>query len=238
MGNEPQVDSKTKPMRPATPERTCIVTREAGSSADLIRFVVSPDGVVVPDVAHKLPGRGVWVTAERDKVAEAIKSKAFNRACRRQVTVAADLAEQIDQLIERRVVEALSLANKAGLVTSGFTRTEAAILADEVKILLHATDGAEDGAKKLDRLFFAIARDTGRTPIVVRLLNVMQMSLAIGRSNVVHAAVRTGGAADRFIEEARRLVRYRHLPADAIRPSSPRPEGQQGQAQVGPTGNE
>ena len=222
--------------RRGTPERTCAVTREVAPPADLIRFVQSPDGVVVPDVAGRLPGRGVWVTADRGILAQAVSGKAFARSLRESVTVPDDLVAQVDRLLERRVVDGLALANKAGLVTSGFTRTEAAILSGEVAILLHASDGAADGAQKLDRLYFAISRDIGRTPVVVRLLDVMQISLAIGRSNVVHAALKSGGAAARFLQEARRLVRFRQLPAEDIGRNSPEPEGTGTHSQVGPTG--
>jgi predicted RNA-binding protein YlxR (DUF448 family) len=224
--------------RSADTERTCVVTRRAGRPEDLIRFVVSPDGVIVPDVAHRLPGRGVWVTGDRTTVSEAVRSKAFNKSLRRQVTIPADLPDQVDALLVRRLVDALALANKAGLVTTGFTRTEAAILASDAFIVAHASDAAPDGVKKLDRLYTAIARETGRTPNVVRLLDVMQMSLAIGRSNVVHAALKPGGAARRFLEEAQRLVRYRHLPADEIVDVSPAPAGGDGALKGRPTGNE
>ena len=214
--------------RTGEPERTCIVTRVVAQPSELIRFVVGPEDEIFPDVGHKLPGRGVWVTADMGTVAEAVRTKAFARALRRQVRVAEDLPSQIDVLLQRRLAEALSLTNKAGLVTPGFTRTEAAILAEEVYVLLHAVDAADDGAKKLDRLFRAIARDSGRTARIVRLLDVTQMSLAIGRANVVHAAVKPGGAARRFLEEARRLVHYRRLPADEIEEVSPQADGSDG----------
>lgn len=224
--------------RAAEPERTCVVTRRTGAPSELIRFVLSPDNVIVPDVANRLPGRGLWVTADRTTVAEAVRSKAFNKSLRRQVHVPDDLAQQVETLLLRRLIDALALANKAGLVTSGFTRTEAAIIAGDVRIVVHASDAADDGVKKLDRLYAAICRETGQTPNVVRLLDVMQMSLAIGRSNVVHAALKQGGAAGRFLDEARRLVRYRQLPADEIIDASPAPAGGDGEFKGRPTGNE
>src|SRR5690606_38506391 len=105
--------------------RTCVVTREQRPPEDLIRFVPGPDGQIVPDVGRRLPGRGVWVTAERGAVAEAVKRKAFSKGLKRQVTAAADLPDLVERLLMKRATDALSLANKAGLVTTGFTRVEA-----------------------------------------------------------------------------------------------------------------
>ncbi|MFZ4805868.1 MAG: RNA-binding protein [Hyphomicrobiaceae bacterium] len=224
--------------RADTPERTCIVTRRVASPDELIRFVVGPDGTIVPDVAGRLPGRGVWVTCEKAVVAKAVQSKAFTRSFRRAVTVAEDLPEQVDRLLERRVIDALSLANKAGLVTAGFTRAEAAIVSGEAAMLVQARDAAADGTGKLERLYRAVSREAGTPPVVVRSLDVMQMSLAIGRSNVVHAALNSGGTAERFAREARRLERLRNLPTDVMGSGSPEAEGPTEQAQVGPTGNE
>src|SRR5690606_7472594 len=110
-----------------SPLRTCIVTRTQKSPEELLRFVVGPDRQIVPDLARRLPGRGAWVTAEREVVQEAVKRNAFARSLKQQVSVPPDLADLVEQLMLKRVMEALSLANKAGLVTIGFTRIDAAI---------------------------------------------------------------------------------------------------------------
>lgn len=185
------------------------MSRVKRAPEELIRFVVDPEGRVVADLGRRLPGRGVWVTAERSTVAEAVKRNAFVKSFRSRVVVPADLPHQIERLLLRRVADALSLSNKAGLVTTGFTRIEAALGGGAVAALVHGTDAAEDGAGKLDRIFRAVARDAGRPAPIIRLLNVEELSLALGRSNVVHAALSAGGATNKFLNEASRVVRFR-----------------------------
>ncbi len=130
-------------------QRTCIVCREPKDEADLIRFVCSPDNRVVPDLRHKLPGRGVWVSLSRDAVAEACRRKLFARALRMACAAEPDLPERIDEMLERDALALLSLANKAGLVVQGFGKVEEAIAANRVRLLLAASDGAPDGRGKL-----------------------------------------------------------------------------------------
>lgn len=190
------------------PERTCIVTRRAGTPDDLIRFVVAPDGTIVPDIAHRLPGRGLWVTATREMVAKAVKTKAFAKAAKAHVLVPHDLADQVERLIARRVLEALSLANKAGAVVTGFSRVEALIGAGDAAAVLHSADAAEDGVGKLDRLHQAVCREAGKPAVIHRLQTSHEMSLALGRSNVVHVALAPGGATRFFFAELRRLDIY------------------------------
>ncbi|HEY7669217.1 MAG TPA: RNA-binding protein [Hyphomicrobium sp.] len=189
--------------------RRCIVTRKERAPDDLIRFVVDPSGAVVPDLARKLPGRGVWVTADKASVAAAVKANAFAKSLKRQVTAAADLPERVEFLFVKRVLEALSLANKAGLVATGFDKVETLLDAGRAAVLLHGSDAASDGTRRLDRKFAAVQRDKGQTAPVVDWLTIDQLSLAIGRSNVVHAGLKQGGATNRFLREAERLRRYR-----------------------------
>jgi predicted RNA-binding protein YlxR (DUF448 family) len=191
------------------PLRRCVVTRTEREPDDLVRFVVDPSGAVVPDVARKLPGRGVWVTADKVSVAAAVKVNAFAKSLKRQVTAAPDLPERVESLFVRRVLEALSLANKAGLVSTGFEKVEKLLDAGRAAALLHGSDAALDGMRKLDRKFAAIQQDKGQAAPVVDWLTIEQMSLAIGRSNVVHAGLKQGGATNRFLREAERLRRFR-----------------------------
>jgi hypothetical protein len=190
-------------------QRRCVVTRKERAPDDLLRFVLDPSGAVVPDLARKLPGRGIWVTADKASVAAAVKANAFAKSLKRQAVVAPDLPERIESLLVKRVLEALSLANKAGLVSTGFEKVETLLDAGRASALLHGSDAAPDGARKLDRKFAAIQRDKGRDAPVVDWLTIDQMSLAIGRSNVVHAGLKQGGATNRFLREAERLRRYR-----------------------------
>lgn len=191
------------------PLRLCALTRTSLPKDDLIRFVAGPDGTIYPDPAAKLPGRGVWVTATEEKVREATRARVFARSLKREVKVPPDLAEKVLALLERRALDALSIANKAGLVTAGFAQVDDLVGKGSVAVLLHARDAALGGAEKLDRKYKAVARSAGRDARIETLFTVEQMSLAMGRSNVVHAALTQGGATVKFLNEAGRVLRYR-----------------------------
>jgi uncharacterized protein len=189
--------------------RRCAVTRTERPRDDLIRFVVDPAGSIVPDLARKLPGRGVWVTADQQSVAAAVKANAFAKSLKRQVAAPADLPQTVETLFVRRVLEALSLANKAGLVTTGFDRVDALLGSGQAAVLVHGSNASADGRGKLDRKFQAIGRDKGYPCAIVDWITIDQLSLAMGRSNVVHAGLKQGGATQRFLKGAERLQRYR-----------------------------
>jgi uncharacterized protein len=189
--------------------RRCALTRVERNPDDLLRFVADPEGRLVPDLSRRLPGRGVWVTADKASVEAAVEAKAFAKSLKRAVVVAPDLPSTVEALFVRRVLEALSLANKAGLVTTGFEKVEALLVKGRAAALVQGADAAEDGRRKLDRKFAAIQRDSGKADPIVDWLTIEQLSLAIGRPNVVHAALKQGGATQRFLGEAERLRRYR-----------------------------
>lgn len=189
--------------------RLCAVTRAERPVEDLVRFVAAPDGEITPDLSRRLPGRGVWVSADHTSVAAAVKSKAFARSLKRQVNIPADLADRVEALLAKRTVETLALANKAGLATTGFAQVEEAIERENPALLLHASDAAPGGRIKLDRKFQAIQASMGRQAPIIDVLDITQLSLAMGRSNVVHAALKHGGVTEKFISEAGRLLRYR-----------------------------
>lgn len=189
--------------------RLCVATREARAPEEMIRFAVGPDGAIVPDLACRLPGRGVWVTAERSAVEKAVRGGAFARSLKRQVKAADDLAVQVETMLRKRVLAALALANKAGQVVAGFAKVEAAVGSGKAAALVHAREAASDGAGKLDRRHAAIAAATERKAVVVRDLDNAELSLALGRPHVVHAALIIGGASTNFIKEAERHRRYR-----------------------------
>ena len=179
-------------------ERTCIITRESKPKAELIRFVVGPDDRVVPDLAGRLPGRGMYVTASKLLVAEAIAKRAFSKAAKKQVQIPDGLLATLESLMARRVADSLSLARKAGQVTTGFEKVEAACKSGKVEALIHADDAGEDGVNKL-------AFYTG--PIFANLPRDL-LSEVLGRENAVHAALTHGPAAAFFIEEARRFTLF------------------------------
>ncbi len=192
------------------PERTCIVTRAKGSPDQMIRFVAAPDGTVTPDLKRRLPGRGVWVTATAKAVAAAVKKGAFARGLRAKVTASAALAEEVDALLARDALQYLSLVNKAGLVVTGFAKVEK-LIAGEAPIagMVHAVDAGDDGVRKMGQL---LSRRYGEAAAAVPraiLFASGQMDLALGRANVIHAALKTGPAAQAFFARARRLSLYR-----------------------------
>lgn len=186
-------------------QRQCAVTRMVRPPDELIRFVLDPEGQVVPDLKRRLPGRGAWVTAAADVVAQAARKGAFARAFRQPVEVGPDLAVLVETLLAKAALGALSLANKAGEVIVGFSKVEAAIEAGKAAALVHAAEASADGRRKLDG---KLARARPGAPVIDGL-NGEQLSLALGRPNVVHAAVTGGGASAGFLGAAARLERFR-----------------------------
>jgi uncharacterized protein len=194
-------------------ERLCVATRETRPVTDLIRFVVAPNGEAVPDIKEKLPGRGVWVTATRQAVDQAIKRKVFARGFKREVRLASDLLSRTERLLEKAALDALSIAAKAGLVAAGFSKIEAALEHRKVIALLHAAEAAADGVRKLDA---ALRRSPqGATAAVIEFLTSAQLDLALGRPNVIHAALLAGPPSDTFLARLRRLERFRTSGPDA-----------------------
>jgi hypothetical protein len=193
-------------------ERTCALTRKVNPVSSMIRFVLGPDETVVADVKRKLPGRGLWITANRTAVEDAVKRNIFAWGFKRTVRLGPNLAMQTEQLLERAALDALAIAAKAGVVIAGLTKVEAALARDEAQALLHASDGAADGRRKLDA---ALHRHTKTTDEITREIAVidefsgMQLDLALNRPNVVHAALLTGPGSETFLARVRRLQRFR-----------------------------
>ena len=203
-----ELDRGTTSVAPEA-ERTCALTRELKPAADMIRFVVGPDGTAVPDVKRKLPGRGIWITASRAAIEDAVKRNVFARGFRRDVQIASDLAAQTERMIERSALDALAIAGKAGTVVTGFTKTEAAVGQDNILALIHAADAGEDGKRKL---MAALHRNsTGESPeiMVIDAFIGAQLDLALNRPNVVHAALLAGPGSETFLTRAARLMRFR-----------------------------
>jgi predicted RNA-binding protein YlxR (DUF448 family) len=192
------------------PQRTCLATRENVPVEHMIRFVVAPDGSVVPDLARNLPGRGAWVTAHRATVERAIKEKAFPRAFRGKGIASPELADLTERLLERAALEALSLANKAGRIVTGNTKVEGALLSGKAIALYHASDASRDGTRKLDGLSRRIEAEGGEKTPSFTLFTGSQLDLALGRPNVVHAALLASPASGGFLERSLRLERWRN----------------------------
>ncbi|MGR3490976.1 MAG: RNA-binding protein [Shimia sp.] len=180
-----------------TPERMCLVTRESGGKVGLIRFVTSPDGMVVPDILGKLPGRGYYVTAERSVLEEAVKRKVFARGAKGPVTIPDGLVDLIEQGLARQTIHLIALARKAGHAISGFEKVKSA-LADrgDVKVLMQASDGSTRGKGKL------------WTPTGARYFGCLtadELGQAFDRGQTIHAVITTGGLAERIVETAAKL---------------------------------
>jgi predicted RNA-binding protein YlxR (DUF448 family) len=187
-------------------ERTCIVTRVAKPVDALVRFVVAPDGSVVPDLRHRLPGRGVWVTAERATVAAAVTRRLLARAFDGEVRVDPELPAVVDRLLLAAAIAALSMARKAGNVVAGFSKVEAALASEPVVALIHAAEAAPDGIAKLE----SAARRRGLGGLeTIRCFDAEQLDLAFGGANVIHAAVLAGPAGANLLARVGALFRYR-----------------------------
>jgi uncharacterized protein len=199
------------PRRAPGSERLCILTREVRPVADLIRFVVGPDGEVVPDLKRRLPGRGVWVTATRAAVAEAVKRRAFTRGFKAEARVAPDLVDEVERLLEQSVLDALSIAHKAGRTALGFAQVERALASEPVVALLHAGEAGRDGVKKLAASARSRRGEKANDLQVVDRFTGAQLDLAFGRPNVVHAALLAGSASDGFLARYRSLERFRAI---------------------------
>jgi hypothetical protein len=202
-------------------ERLCAATRTVRPVSDLIRFVIGPDGEAVADVKSKLPGRGIWVTATRDALGEAIKRKTFSRGFKREVRLPHDFVTRTERLLERTVLDALAVAGKAGLVAAGFAKAEAALEHDKVVALLHAAEASSEGVRKLDGV--RRRRRSGEASIVIGFLTSAQLDLALNRPNVIHAALLAGPVSETFLARCRRLERFRtgdqHNPAGEAEPN-------------------
>lgn len=174
---------------------------------DLIRFVVGPDGRVHPDVAERLPGRGLWTLARRDIVARAVKKRLFGRAARAAVGVDEDLDQRVEALLARRAIDLIGLARRAGLAVCGFAKVEAALAAGRVAVLIAASDGSTDGRGKL-------RMRAPRLPLVETLTSA-ELGSAFGREGAVHAVLGPGPLAEAFLAAAGRLAGFRSTLADA-----------------------
>lgn len=193
-------------------ERTCIVTRETLPVAEMIRFVQGPEGEVVPDLKRALPGRGVWVTATRDAVAKAVSKRMFARGFGGEAAAGPDLADTVDRLLVEASLGTLGLARKAGQVVLGFAKVEATVRSGAILGLVHAAEAGGDGISKLAAASRRRFGEESAIP-VIRCFSGAQLDLALGRSNVVHAAVLAGRAGEIFIERHRALERFRGGPA-------------------------
>jgi hypothetical protein len=204
-------------------ERRCITTGEVRSVENLVRFVVGPEGNIVPDIEAKLPGRGLWVTADGAILARAVAKNDFPKAAKAPVKVALDLVARVEKRLVGRMLSDLGLARRAGQLVLGFDNvTRALDTKPPPRVLVEASEGAADGRKKLA----GSAAARGLRVETIDCLTRAELSLALGRENVIHAAVKPGPLAERLILDSVRLRGFRVRPAaDETAGSSPARNG-------------
>ncbi len=197
------------------PERLCVVTRESMPQSKLVRFVLDPEGVVTPDVANRLPGRGAWVTASREHIELAVQKKVFQRAFKAQVKHPENLADLTENRLIARCLDLLGFAKRSGDLILGLEQVREEIRNTYPTCLIEASDGAEDGRKKVLALVKAIYFDdeTEELP-VIGCFSAMQLGLALGRERVIHAVLKSGRTGCLWVREAERLSGFRALRPD------------------------
>jgi predicted RNA-binding protein YlxR (DUF448 family) len=219
--SEQELDRGAISVAPGT-ERTCAVTRELKPASDMIRFVVGPAGEAVPDIKRKLPGRGIWITATRATIDEAVKRNVFARNFKRDVKATPDLAAQTERLLEAAALDALAIAGKAGSVATGFAKVEAALAGDHVLALIHGAEAAPDGKRKLNGTLQRNKDGKSREIAIIDTFGGSQLDLALNRPNVVHAALLAGPASETFLARVKRLQRFRTgISPDAVSADAP-----------------
>ncbi|MDA8653692.1 RNA-binding protein [Alphaproteobacteria bacterium] len=182
--------------------RQCIVTGDTLPCAQMVRFVTSPDGCITPDLQQKLPGRGLWVTANHDLIRQAVARKQFARAARASVEVSDDLPERVSALLHRQFFNLLGLVRKAGGIVLGSAKVISAVEKKQAFLVLHAADGSIDERGKIDRLAHHCQIETRSVSLVAEL------SAALGKENVVHCAIIDKGWANRLSDTCDRIIRY------------------------------
>ena len=178
------------------PDRKCIVTGEVQPKYGLIRFVVGPEDTIYPDISGKLPGRGIYVAADRDALETAVSKKLFARGAKQQVKIPDDLLAEVEKQLARQVVNLIAMSRKAGSAVAGYEKTKAWLQSEEAQVLFQASDGSGRGKSKLS---------TPHYGSYIGWLTADELGLAFGRETVVHGALASGGLTKRVVEEAQRL---------------------------------
>ncbi|MGF1595168.1 MAG: RNA-binding protein [Kiloniellaceae bacterium] len=187
------------------PQRRCLASGRVLPKDQLLRFVVAPDGSLVPDLGERLPGRGLWLQARQDMMAAACAKNLFAKAAKRQVRVPDDLARQVEHLALKRCLDLLGLARRAGAVVAGFEKVKAALRAGEVGLLIQAADAADDGRQKIQALARAVAPQLP----VLQFCGAAELGVALGREAAVHVGIAPGRFAEGLAREIRRLAGLR-----------------------------
>ena len=182
------------------PERRCIATGESQPKGGLIRFVVGPDNAIVPDILGKLPGRGIWVSANRDALDKAVKKGLFARSAKQSVQVPETLVQEVERQLVNRLTNSIALARKGGRAVAGYEKVKSWLDREEATVLIQASDGSGRGKSKLS---------TPHRGTYIGCLTALELGLAFGREHVIHSALGAGGLSKRVIEDAARLSSLR-----------------------------
>nr|WP_306866108.1 RNA-binding protein [Neorhizobium galegae] len=192
-------------------DRTCIVTREAGSPETLIRFVAGPNGQVVPDLKRQLPGRGCWIKAERSLVDRAVQKKLFARALKTEAKADADLGALVDRLLAADLIGMMNMARKASQFVTGATKVDAAVRSGAALAVFHAADAAADGVRKIDqaRKAWKLGSNTGEDIPSFSLFTSAELDEVMGQNAFIHACALAGQAGEGVVKRANLLEQYR-----------------------------
>jgi predicted RNA-binding protein YlxR (DUF448 family) len=202
-------------------ERRDLVSGEVMPEERLVRFAPGPDGQVVPDVARKLPGRGLWVEAKREAVDLAVRKGGFSRAAKAKLVASPDLSDQVEKLLKARLLNGLGLARRAGDLTLGYEKAASAIEAGKVAWMVEASDGSADGRRKLLQSARRAAAANLRSPGLFGVFSAEELGLALGLGNVIHLAFLAGRGADRWTIDVQRLSGFRPLLPESWREEPP-----------------
>ena len=192
-------------------ERRDLVSGEVMPEERLVRFVAGPEGAVVPDLARKLPGRGLWVAATRDAVDQAVRKGGFSRSAKAKLSAPADLSDQVENLLEIRLLSGLGLARRAGDLILGFEKSAQAIEQGKTAWMVEASDGAHDGRRKLLQSLRRAGEAGLRAPRLLGVFSSEELGLALGLGNVIHLAFLAGRGAERWTIDVERLSGFRPL---------------------------
>lgn len=183
-------------------ERRCIATKDTLPTSNLIRFVLGPDDVITPDISERLPGRGIWVSANAKDLAKAIDQNLFSKSAKQKVSIPDDLISLTEKLITKRAIDLLSMARKSGQAICGFEKTKSAMMSERWYVLIQAKDGSTPQKQKI--------RPSAIDNSYISCFTAQELGLAFGRENVIHAAVSKGGLSARILLEANRLAGFRN----------------------------
>jgi predicted RNA-binding protein YlxR (DUF448 family) len=200
----------------ASRQRRDLVSGEVVDETGLIRFVATPDGSVVADLSRKLPGRGLWVAANRAAIETAARKGGFSRSAKTKLTVPADLADQVETQLKLRILAGLGMARRAGDLTWGFEKASSAIASGKAAWLIEASDGSADGRRKL----LSAVRRAPNTPRLIGMFSADELGLALGLDNVIHLVLLAGQSARRWTADVERLEGFRPLLPESWREDS------------------